>query len=426
MLFLDKEQVTAQELAEKFVIDIAKVEKAPVFEINPNRKVPDPLNRTHKTPYGKGLMAVFYAKDPKTNKTHEIRFATSVNPERVGDKIIDKYEPRKVNFKGSADLKVDIDEAIYFYLHPQHKKSPFRRADAVKPWYYDFIDNTARAEDEMKALTAEIDAMNHVNKLSATRLTILAKGMKIQGVDHKEPIIVRAELMRIAKADPITYLNKAERQATLFDGMIQDAIDKDVFHLSNVSGIRRWTWNAGPRIDEVIVDVVNITQDPTQVLFNHIKQNINEYFNDLQNVTTTLRSQQISENFLENQDMTFLDNEGGGTESNVDTRPNSEFRKQFNDSAPIKPPATAIRSATPATKPFVPEGSNDILSEEDDDIVIDDDFEGIGSEIVLPLKSKPQPTEPTKAAPVKPAVAKTAKSKNAAKAAAKVRKVVTK
>lgn len=299
MIEIDKKQVTLEFIATEFNIPLAKIRKAPVFEINPTFRVKDVLNGGFKVPVGTAFDAVFFAKNPKTGKTHEFRFILAKGNDRVGDKLIDTYEPRKVVFRGDAALKSDIDEAVYFYLHPKNRTSPFRSPKTTKPWRYDFIDNEARSNAVIDSIKILSGALSHATGLTGKMLKIMAKGLEIAGVDAMEPSQVTAALLLKAKSNPELYMERVNRSnEVVFKGIIQDAIDKNLIICKEKMGLKSWIWNAGKNKGEKIVDVLGNNVDQNLILFNHINANIESFYTPITQLADEVTSVENASAFL--------------------------------------------------------------------------------------------------------------------------------
>lgn len=309
MIELNGVKVTVDDLVTMYNIPIDKLRKAPVFEINPIYKVPDKLNGGFKVPVGNSFDAVFFGRNRKTGHTDELRFVLSKTASRVGDKLIDVYDPKKVVFRGDAVLKTDIEEAIYFWLHPKNKTSPFRSPKTTKPWRYIFVDNEAVANQVIESIRILTEALNHAGSLSGRTKVIMAKGLNIQSVENMEPYQLTAALLNKAKENPALYMEKVAKNDTLFDGMIQDAIDKNMFISKDTSGLKSWFWNAGPNNGEKIVDVTGGVQDPAVVLFNFIRENIERFYTPITNLSLSISSQEKASTFLSDK---VIDLDGGG------------------------------------------------------------------------------------------------------------------
>lgn len=301
MLFVGRTQVSKEEFCLKFGIDFKKVMKNPSFEVAEHRKKVDRINGgVIKTGKGMGSRSHFMATDPKTNMKVEIRYAQSHVPKQVGNVLQDVFEPRYVQFMGSKKaFQNDPELALYWFLHPNNELSPLRDPKNKTKPKIQYIDIKKRAADKNSAIDQLTDALSHAKNLDATELVILAKGIGIKGIHGKDEDAVRAEVREYAYKFPKLYMDKANSQITYIEGKIYHLVDTGVIKLSNLGSIRRWSWAQGEREGEIIVDVVNTTQDAKLSLKNHIFNNLNNYLYLLNNITADLGAKQKAEKYLE-------------------------------------------------------------------------------------------------------------------------------
>jgi len=301
MLFVDKKQVTREELAFRFGIDLKKIEKRPEFEAT--KSFIDRINGGRKkSPAGHNTLCKFMVQDPKTKMTVEIRYAETNNQRVVGDRVIDKFEPRQIVFSGSAMAfdktnPTDLDKALYLALYPSNAFSPFRTERSGKA-KHEFIDTSARAEKRIGEINNMGEAILHATQVDGEDMRIFAKGLNIAGIEYKEDREVRADLMEYAQKNPTVYIKAKDSQLTIIEGRIENFIDKGIFKLEQIGNVRRWTWTSGPKEGEIITDIINTTQEAKQALKNHIFNNINEFMPLLNTLTQTLSSRITAEKAL--------------------------------------------------------------------------------------------------------------------------------
>jgi hypothetical protein len=302
MLFIDKKQVTREELAFRFGIDLKKIEKRPEFEAT--KTFIDRINGGRKkSPAGHNILSKVMIQDPKTKMTVEIRYAETNNQRVVGDRVIDKFEPRQIVFTGSAMAfdktnPVDLDKALYIALYPSNAFSPVRTERSGKA-KHEFVDTSARAEKRIGEINSMGEAILHATQVNGEDMRIFAKGLNIAGVEYKEDREVRADLMEYAQKNPTVYIKAKDSQLTIIEGRIENFVDKGIFKLETIGSVRRWSWTSGPKEGEIITDIINTTQDAKQSLKNHIYNNINEFMPVLSNLTETLSSRIVAEKALQ-------------------------------------------------------------------------------------------------------------------------------
>lgn len=298
MLFINKKLVTREQLAKKFGVNLNKIEKRPEFEST--KKIVDRINGGRiKSPAGHNLLCYFVVEDPETRLPMEIRFAESNNQKIVGDRVIDQFKPKQIVFTGSAIAldrtnPADLDRALYLHLYPTNSLSPLRTSRSPRA-KHEFIDTTARAEKRINGINEMGEAILHATQVKGQDMLIFAKGLGIPSVENKDEREVRADLMDFAQKQPKLYLEKKNSQLTIIEGRIENFIDKGIFKLEQIGTVRRWSWTAGNKEGEIILDIVNTTQDAKTALKNHIFNDINEYNAILANLTETLSSRAVAE-----------------------------------------------------------------------------------------------------------------------------------
>lgn len=302
MILINGEVTKIDDVIKRFNVPIEKLKKHSVFLLNPalrgfalgetqeKRGVPQ-----YYKPKGKQYPASFTSRDAEGNDV-EVRFAKTRNKRQVGDRLIDVYDPRNVRLDGIEDIPSSIDESVYMYLYPRCYQSPFRNG---KQWAYRYQDVLEEADEKMQSFDIVYQAMTHAQNIDGKELALFAKGLGIEGIDRMETKQVRVKLAERAMNDPVTYMAKAKSQTTLFDGRVADAIDKGVFVLKPELGIFRWAWGKGPKEGSIVVDIMNKNEDSRKILMEHIKQNINDYYEDILSAHKSITANIDAERFLQ-------------------------------------------------------------------------------------------------------------------------------
>lgn len=302
MLFENRKQVTAEYLMMKYASreDYEKILKRPSFEVDKSKKRIDRVNRSKvKTNKVNMTRSSFMATDTQTRLKTEIRYATSNNTRIVGDKVIDQFEPRYVNWEGASfAYQDDIDKAVYLHLHPDNGISPLRpKSTKIKP-RFEYIDVKKRSQERTSKMDLIATAMDHASSVPETELVILAKGLGIKGVDKKEMVEIRADIREFALNHPKEYNEKINTKLTMVEGKIWNLIDKGAIKLSNIGNTRQWSWAKGEREGEVIMSVQNVTQDARQALKNYFFSDMTTWINILNNISTDLTAREKAERDL--------------------------------------------------------------------------------------------------------------------------------
>lgn len=311
MLLIDNQLVSRRELADKFSIDLAKIEKQPSFEVDKSKISIDRANgNITKVNAGTSIRSHFYSTDPKTGLTIEVKYAKGKSEKTVGEKRYTEYSPRYVKyFKDLQDggqhsgtkfsFQDDLDLAMYFYLNPQNKFSPLRNKSKKGAIGYEFIDTKARAVDKMSNLNKTATAMAHAKDIDDFKLIIMAKGLGFQKVDSKDVDTLRADLLEFALKKPEAYMNAVETGIVHSEGLIINLIDRGVLSLNKQHGIRQWEWTSGEREGEPVgPQITNPTQDAKSVIKTYILNNIHTYNSVLNSITDTMNAREKAAAFF--------------------------------------------------------------------------------------------------------------------------------
>jgi hypothetical protein len=311
MLLIDDKLVSRRELADKFGIDLVKLEKQPSFEIDKSKISNDRANgNVAKVNAGTSIRSHFYAVDAKTGLTIEIKYAKGKSERTVGDKRYTEYSPRYVRFfKELQDggqhsgtkfsFQDDLDLAMYFCLHPQNKFSPLRSKSKKTTVGYEFIDSKARAIDKMSNLNKTAESMAHAKDIDDFKLVIMCKGLGFQKVDSKELDTLRADLLEFALNKPEAYMTAIETGIVHSEGLIINLIDRGVLSLTKTHGVRQWEWTSGEREGEPIGSpITNPTQDAKSSIKTFILNNIHTYNSVLNSTTDAINAKEKAKAFF--------------------------------------------------------------------------------------------------------------------------------
>lgn len=289
------------EVLKKFNIPeilLNKLIKHSVFDITENRKTMDMGTKRMKHGFGLEFPSHFFVKDAEGN-TVEIRYATSQSTRNYENRTVDTYEPRAVKFMGEAEQKNDLDEAVYFYLHPKNESSPFRATGnftSLPDYVYD--DKQAKAQNKLKQMDMLTEALVHARRVVGEEMEIFARGMGIVNVENIGEDEIRSQLAQMAQQDPYNYLRKKDSRVTEFEGKVYHAIEKGILTVQDTFGNKRWVWGAGKEKGRTIVDINVAESDITGVLMTHLKENIGDYYDALENAKKSINAESNAEAYL--------------------------------------------------------------------------------------------------------------------------------
>lgn len=284
MLVINDKIISRTDLCKKFDVDIDRIKKRPEFE--GLKSWTDHSNGGKKRfNAGSSVLARILVEDKNSELPLEIRYALSRRKNKDNDDY--DYSPVRVTFEGEGmQLSEDLDLAVFAYLHPTNALSPFHKKGDKSS--FEFVDSTARATKRINDLDALGEAIVHAKTISGEDARILAKGLGIAGIEHKEDREVSAELMDFASKNPAVYLQKKSQRITMIEGQIEHFIDKGIFKQDTIGETRRWSWAAGQRTGETILDIYNVTQNARESLKNHILSDLNNYMFLLNNMKDSI------------------------------------------------------------------------------------------------------------------------------------------
>lgn len=312
MILVDNQQKTMEQLKDMFHIPLETIHKSSEFAINDNLKGYDLGSRKKRDANAQKFPSFFFTEDNR-GISREIRYASSKsNVKNKKGEITEVFSPRKVQIDGDLTIPAKLDLAVFLYLHPKNRQSPFRNEATI--WTYEFVDKQQLANSRIGRGDAMLSALNHAKTAKGKDLKLIAKGMGIVNVDMMTELEIQASLSDMAMANPSAYLQKVDKQITKFEGRVLDCIDKRVFTQEDTFGSIKWVWNAGDKKGQLICEVTNKTVTPEMFLIQHIKGHINEYNSDINNIQKGLDVDQKAEEFLRDAIVVTVDDEGNPIE----------------------------------------------------------------------------------------------------------------
>lgn len=299
------EQIDAKRLAQIMGIpdDIFdKLEKNPVFEINPSLCKPDKLNGGVIAPAGKSSKPVFSIK--KDGLTWTIRYYTAEIPDKINPRIT-KYEPVRVKFEDKLAIYPELDLAVFMYCMPSCADSTL----AMPNWWYTFQNKEKKAKTVTDRAGKIGEALVLINKdLSDHDILMIAKGLYAQNREMKvipNPSAknktigeIKADLTTLAMSNPDLFLTAADSDINEFYGMVLDAVDKGIFKVRvSPNQVKSWYWEVGPLKDSPLTDI-SPAQNDFDALKSYIEADPNRVFGTLTKAHQQLSGQQNMENFF--------------------------------------------------------------------------------------------------------------------------------
>lgn len=329
-----------------FGLPYKKIVAAPEFGLNPALKTSKKFGQSKEisTPAGTAVPAHFHAKHQ--GRTLEIRYAESMQPELVGNTLVDKYYPLKVRYEGESHLYDwnNEDLCVYIYLHPYNKMSPFR-SQFKSPYVWNFKDVELESNDGMAKVDQLTDALIAIKGLSGEKLRIIAKGMGVSGAEKMLENAIKIELSTKAQANPVQFNKDIAGNTVMFKGLIVNGVDRGLFRLDESTGQKIWKWGKGAHNEDPIVTVTGVSSNPQQVLLDFIMGNIHTYYSKIVTGLETLKATASASDYLESQNINLDDLVGDNNQYSGDNNPDPQ--SQFGGSTGETSETSGSASTTP-------------------------------------------------------------------------------
>lgn len=218
-----------------------KFKRNPEFEVNPVTtmvhlgKSRQLGRKVYKEPKDCDILAYFKFYSPVSGIEHEVRY-TDVMPHKSEKTGLTVYKPKALEIRAPFHTIPDggnrFEKMLFFWLHPNHSKSPFHKPGSV--YKYTHLDNDEKHEKIAKLNNDVLTVANHIKTLDPNELIIYAKtlGIDVQGHTHEE---VRVIMQSKALSNDVIlggkrfvprYLDILNNGSLVFSGYVQDAIDR--------------------------------------------------------------------------------------------------------------------------------------------------------------------------------------------------------
>lgn len=238
-LYLDDKPVSVKEACEILGVNYSDIPKHRKKVLQLPVKVIDDkgTKRSSKSYGGKPEYSVYV-----DSLQREVKIRWAITQRKENDKFI--YSPNTLWILPAEDgsyIVNNIDEFFFRWVCPSCLHSPFHKKEMA--WAYEYQDKDSDAKNEIAREEAIINAMAIVignNSWSDSQLIHLAKGMGIGGVDDMTINVVKKQLKDRIHRDPIKFYAQATSREIMFNGKIQEAIDKNVLQLRTLNGMQRW------------------------------------------------------------------------------------------------------------------------------------------------------------------------------------------
>lgn len=254
-------------------------------DANGNIRMKDGRSMTTRNITGRPEFSVFV---PKLGYEVRIRLAQTQRKDKDDGFI---YTPNIVDMipgeDGVATVTDDLEFA-FWYLHPWCAHSPFKKVDTEA--FFEYKDDDAKSKTDNDTEENRINALSYIvgyNSKPIKELRTIAKGFNIAGVDDMTDDVVKKELRTLANNDPTGFITKIEGRETIFDGKIQELLDRKILDLRTFNGMSRWY------LGESEILPISYGQDAIEVLRAELSV---RYYLYAERIEDALKSVEIASN----------------------------------------------------------------------------------------------------------------------------------
>lgn len=276
--------VTAKKIIDLFDLQDLKRNKIEFI----SNSVWDRVNNRRAHPHSLNLKCQFVATTQAGDQIEITYYKQKVN-KIVGNNNVEEYIPHntqdsKMPFVGSniaLNSITDLELALFYYLNPKCKSSPFRKPD--EGFLYDIHMPEKLAEEELGKRKALFEAQNLIYNLKGDDLKFLARGISIKtgpntfrgisNVANLNDNEIRLQLIRLSEINHVSFMQQFRSGSTKVFGFLQSAIDERVIYLSRphtAGQTWRWNENIGGH------DIVNVPpgRSPVEVIRQYFLENM--------------------------------------------------------------------------------------------------------------------------------------------------------
>lgn len=171
----------------------------------------------------KGIPYRYYDKD-----NIEVMFVDNyVPPTGLEKAVITRSD--KLKFRYASPVIINDFDGAYFILdHPELQGSELNKIRRPKGEYQFYVFNAEKeAQEKVDRQRMENKAINAIEEiLSLDQLRITARGFQIHNTESQKEVMLREQLMSIAKSNPKTFLDKLKTEEFKLTSLVYEAKEK--------------------------------------------------------------------------------------------------------------------------------------------------------------------------------------------------------
>lgn len=140
-----------------------------------------------------------------------------------------KFQKPDLKFRYAQSIIVTEFDKLFFLLeHPNLKGSDLNKLRHPKGEFIFYIfDPEKEAQEKVDRQRMEARAIMAVEEITdVEQLRVTARGFQIQDTENKKQIVLREELMSLAKSNPKTFLDKLKTEEFKITSLVYEAKEK--------------------------------------------------------------------------------------------------------------------------------------------------------------------------------------------------------
>lgn len=166
---------------------------------------------------------------------------------------------------------------FFLYIHTYNKQSPLNFGKPNPNCIYQFNDTAKLAKEEDDKEELLFEALTLLKGLGELQLRQVAKGYKMPNIDDLQEVEVRKLVRAKLKENPAQFTLDLESNEIAIEGIIQDALDKQIITMSLNGNVRTYI------LGDKQLAQISVGNPPMPYLRSEIESNLEHYFPLLSN-----------------------------------------------------------------------------------------------------------------------------------------------
>jgi len=170
----------------------------------------------------KGVSWRYWDKDNR-----QVAYVLNYTPAVGGEKAV--HTRHELKFYYTRPIVItDFDAAFYLLEHPDLKGSELNKIRKPKGEYLFYVfDAEKESQEKVDRQRAEARAIMSIEDITGIeQLRVTARGFQIADTENKKEVVLRDELMTMAKANPTNFLAKMKTDQFKVTSLVYEAKEK--------------------------------------------------------------------------------------------------------------------------------------------------------------------------------------------------------